>query len=72
MSKVNWFENKTTKIIITETRLEKVNYTYEHEGTREQAMEWFKNHGNDAEAEGEINMQGGSELLSVDYSTRDA
>jgi len=72
MSKVNWFENKTTKIIITETRLEKVNYTYEHEGTLEQAMEWFKNHGNYAEAEGEINMQGGSELLSVDYSTRDA
>ena len=55
------------KITITETRLEQVNYTYEYEGTVEQAKEWFKDHGNYANAEAEIDMQGGSELLSVDY-----
>ena len=55
------------KIIITETRLEQVNYTYEYKGTIEQAKEWFVDNGNYANAEGEIDMQGGSELLSVDY-----
>jgi len=56
-----------SKIIITETRLEKVNYSYECDGTIEQAKKWFVDNGCYANAEGERDMQGGSELLSVDY-----
>ena len=33
------------KVIITETRLESVEYTYEYEGTIEQAKEWFVDNG---------------------------
>ena len=56
-----------SKIIITETRLEKVKYTYEYEGTIEQAKEWFVDNGCYANAEGETDMQGGSELQTVEY-----
>jgi hypothetical protein len=55
------------KVIITETRLEKVNYSYEYEGTIEQAKQWFVDNGCYANAESERDMQGGSELLTVDY-----
>ena len=33
-------------ILITETRLETVNYFYEFEGTIDQAKEWFQDNGN--------------------------
>jgi len=32
-------------ILITETRLETVNYFYEFEGTIDQAKEWFQDNG---------------------------
>tara|TARA_R110002110_G_scaffold28787_1_gene103881 strand:- start:468 stop:641 length:174 start_codon:yes stop_codon:yes gene_type:complete len=52
------------KVIITETRLESVEYTYEYEGTIEQAKEWFVDNGIYANAECEVDN---SELLTVDY-----
>ena len=51
-------------ILITETRLETVKYTYEYDGTIEQAKEWFVDNGNYASVECEVEN---SELLTVDY-----
>ncbi len=52
------------KVIITETRLESVEYTYEYEGTIEQAKEWFVDNGSYVDTECEVES---SELLTVDY-----
>lgn len=53
-------------ILITETRLETVNYFYEFEGTIDQAKEWFKDNGHYDEGGIETETTG-SEILEVYY-----
>ena len=56
--------NKT--ILITETRLETVNYFHEFEGTIEQAKEWFKDNGHYDETSIECETTH-SEFIEADY-----
>jgi hypothetical protein len=54
-----------SNVIITETRLEKVKYTYEYEGTIEQAKQWFVDNGfYGVDSEEDVVS---SELETVDY-----
>lgn len=51
-------------ILITETRLETVNYFYEFEGTIDQAKEWFQDNGNYSFIDNDVVH---SEIDSVEY-----
>ncbi len=53
-------------ILITETRLETVNYFYEFEGTIDQAKEWFGENGHYDETSIDCDAKS-SDIVAVEY-----